>query len=108
MLLFMTANSSRSLTESGFTLGAKASVAAGPVGRSAEAGASGTEDAEIYTYARTQGLFAGISFEGASLSPHWKANQMFYEAALRPEEILFERAIPRLPGAAEKFMAALP
>ena len=61
-----------------FTLGADAAVAAGPVGRQAEAGTDIKLKAEIYSYSRSRGLFAGLSLEGAKLSIKKDANASFY------------------------------
>ena len=108
VLFFMTKRGAKSLIKSEFTLGGQASVAAGPVGRTAEAGTDITLDAEVYSYARSRGLFAGLSLEGANLSPHWKANGAFYGRALSPEQILFEHEVPKYPTAGKRFIAALP
>jgi SH3 domain-containing YSC84-like protein 1 len=70
-----------SLTEIGkadFTLGGDASVAAGPVGRSGSANTNYKLDAEVYSYSRSKGLFAGISLNGARLSVDADANKNFY------------------------------
>jgi len=64
VLVFTTRQSVEGITDGKMTLGADASVAAGPVGRTAMAGTSVTFDAEIYAYSKTQGLFAGVSLEG--------------------------------------------
>jgi lipid-binding SYLF domain-containing protein len=61
-----------------FTLGADAAVAAGPLGRKAEAATDGQLKAEIYSYSRSRGLFAGVSLEGAVLEIDDKANAAFY------------------------------
>lgn len=74
------------------TLGADAAVAAGPVGRQAEAGTDVQLKAEIYSYSRSRGLFAGVSFEGAGvLSDHW-ANEVYYRVrGGQPADILAAR-----------------
>ena len=59
------------------TLGADVAVAAGPVGRQAEAGTDANLRAEIYSYSRSRGLFAGVSLEGAALVYDYRANQEF-------------------------------
>jgi len=61
-----------------FTIGADASVAAGPVGRSASAATDVTLKAEILSYSRSRGVFAGLSLEGAALQIDHKANETFY------------------------------
>jgi lipid-binding SYLF domain-containing protein len=69
----MNENGARSLmTGSKFTLGGKASVAAGPYGRSGEAGTDLKLNAEIYTYSKSKGLFAGVSLE-APTSPRTRS-----------------------------------
>ena len=60
------------------TLGADVAVAAGPVGRQAGAGTDGQLGAEIYSYSRSRGLFAGVSLEGAGLRVDTHANEAFY------------------------------
>jgi lipid-binding SYLF domain-containing protein len=62
------------------TLGADAAVAAGPVGREASAGTDGRLMAEVYSYSRSRGLFAGVSFDGAVISYDPDANQAFQSA----------------------------
>jgi SH3 domain-containing YSC84-like protein 1 len=108
VLFFMSESGARSLLESKFTLGGKASIAAGPVGRSAEATTDLKLDAEIYSYAKSKGLFAGISFEGARLAPDTKANRSYYGEEITAEELLFQRKAPRNPAEAQTFRAALP
>jgi lipid-binding SYLF domain-containing protein len=107
VLFFMNERSARSLLESKVTLGGKAGVAAGPVGRTAEAGTDLKLDAEIYSYARSKGLFAGISLEGARLAPDKDSIRSFYGQAVSPAEILFEHRVPKRPPAGEAFRAAL-
>jgi lipid-binding SYLF domain-containing protein len=108
VLFFMDQDSAAALLKAGFTVGGQASVAAGPVGRSAEAATGGPEGAEILSYARSKGLFAGLSLEGASLSPHKKATRAFYGTALPPKAILFDRKVPHVPAVAREFIRALP
>ena len=69
LLLVMNDRGMHHLVESKFTLGGDASVAAGPVGRTAAAETDATMQAEILSYSRTHGIFAGISLAGASLRP---------------------------------------
>ncbi len=81
------------------TLGGDVSVAAGPVGREAAAATDGRLKAEIYTYSRSRGLFAGVSLEGAALIVDHKANEAFYGLrGCRPEDALARRiaALPAL------------
>jgi lipid-binding SYLF domain-containing protein len=77
--------SSKSLTEiknSSFTLGGDLSVAAGPVGRSSTASTDYKLEAEVYSYSRSKGLFAGITLNGASLAIDAPANKSFYGKAM--------------------------
>jgi SH3 domain-containing YSC84-like protein 1 len=79
------------------TLGGDLSVAAGPIGRHAEAAI--TPVAAIYTYSRSQGLFAGVSLEGTVISTRNDANAEYYGRRVTPEEILSGK-VPPPPGAA--------
>lgn len=108
VLFFMTDRGVRSLIQSKFTLGGKASVAAGPVGRSAEASTDLELNAEIYSYAKSKGLFAGISLEGARLAPDEKANQQYYGKATSARALLLEHEAARIPPEAQSFLDALP
>jgi len=108
VLFFMTEGGVRSLLDSKFTLGGKAGLAAGPLGRSAEAGTDLELNAEIYSYARSKGLFAGISLEGARLAPDQDANRKFYGARVGAEAILFRGEVANRPEAVETFLKVLP
>jgi SH3 domain-containing YSC84-like protein 1 len=79
-----------------FTLGADISVAAGPIGRTASIGV--TPIAAIYTYSRSQGLFAGVSLEGTVIGTRNDANAEYYGRRVTPEEILSGK-VPPPPGA---------
>jgi SH3 domain-containing YSC84-like protein 1 len=85
------------------TLGADASVAAGPVGRAAEAGVAPT--AAIYTYSRSKGLFAGISLEGAVIATQKDENAKYYGRPVSAADILNGRVSP--PAGAARLRAAL-
>jgi lipid-binding SYLF domain-containing protein len=89
ILVFKNKRSVRTIADGKFTLGAGASVVAGPIGRKAEADTDIKFEAEIYSYSKSKGLFAGISVEGASLSMDTDANAKFYRSFdLTVEEIL--------------------
>lgn len=90
VLLVMNQKGVDNLLKSQFTLGADASIAAGPVGRNAEAGTDLRMRAEILSYSRSRGIFAGISLEGASLRQDTGANQALYGAFVHPRAILLE------------------
>ncbi len=85
------------------TIGGALSAAAGPVGRTAAAGVMPV--AAIYTYSRSQGLFAGVSLEGQVLAARDKANQAYYGRAVTPQQILSGRVKP--PKDALKLTRAL-
>jgi len=108
VLFFMTEDGARSLVKSKFTLGGKGSVAAGPFGRTAEASTDVKLNAEIYSYAKSKGLFAGISLEGAKLSADNESNTKFYGHPVSAEQILFAHKTPTMPAAASRFTDVLP
>jgi lipid-binding SYLF domain-containing protein len=78
ILLLMSPRSARGVLSSKVKLGADASAAAGPKGRTAEAATDATMRAEILTYSRSRGLFAGVSLSGSTLRPDGGANENFY------------------------------
>jgi lipid-binding SYLF domain-containing protein len=89
------------------TLGADAGVAAGPVGRQAEASTDTQLKAEIYSYSRSRGLFAGVSLEGAALLVDRDTNEAFYGVrGGKPEDVLALHGVP-VPAAAERLKAQL-
>jgi lipid-binding SYLF domain-containing protein len=88
------------------TLGADASVAAGPVGRDARAATDAVMKAEILSYSRTQGLFAGIDISGGVMAPDEDANRNLYGRQIAAREILLESKVSS-PDAAKAFMEAL-
>lgn len=108
VLFFMSDRGARSLIHSQFTLGGKVSVAAGPAGRSAEASTDIKLDAEIYSYAKSKGLFAGVSLEGARLAPDNKAIGEYYGKRVSAESLLFGHTAPKNPPEAKEFRSALP
>jgi lipid-binding SYLF domain-containing protein len=83
-----------------FTLGADAAIAAGPVGRQAEAATDLQLRAEILSYSRSRGLFAGAAIEGSALRIDWKANSAYYRTAVEvsPGDIVTNRNIPGIPA----------
>jgi lipid-binding SYLF domain-containing protein len=78
MLVFKTQKSVEGLMRGTFTLGADAAIAAGPVGRRAQAATDAELKAEIYSYSRSRGLFAGVSLEGSALTIDDRANAGYY------------------------------
>jgi lipid-binding SYLF domain-containing protein len=83
-----------------FTIGGDISAAAGPVGRSSTASTDHKLEAEVYSYSRSKGLFAGISVNGSNLAINKSANADFYGASTTSEDI-FSRATTTSPGVLE-------
>jgi lipid-binding SYLF domain-containing protein len=108
VLFFMTERSARALLKSRFTLGGDASIAAGPQGRSAEVGTDVTFRAEIYSYAKSRGLFAGIALDGAHMAPLQKATTDYYGERLWPDQVLFDHQVSSVPDEAKNLLAELP
>lgn len=106
ILVFRTPRSIENITEGKFTLGADAGVAAGPLGRTAEASTDTALKAEILSYSRSRGLYAGLTLQGSSIQEDRKANQDFYGAAISPKEIFAGKATA-VPEAAAKLRSAL-
>jgi lipid-binding SYLF domain-containing protein len=88
VILVMNPRGANSLLSSKVKLGADASAAAGPKGRDAEADTDVYMRAEMLTYSRAQGLFAGISLEGSTLRPDGDANETIYGRKLDPKDIV--------------------
>ena len=87
-------------------IGAGVSAAAGPKGRDAEADSDISLRAEMLTYSRARGLFAGISLEGSSLRPDDKANEGVYGKKISATDIALKGEVP-IPVAAQKLVAVL-
>jgi lipid-binding SYLF domain-containing protein len=92
ILVFRSPRGVDNIVNGKFTLGADASVAAGPVGRTAAASTDAELKAEIYSYSRARGLFAGVALDGAVLSIDHKANQRAYGQNTTPRAIFEGRA----------------
>jgi lipid-binding SYLF domain-containing protein len=103
IMLVMNDSGVRHLMSSKFTVGGDASVAAGPVGRSADASTDAYMNAEILSYSRSRGIFAGIALNGATLRPDQEDNQSLYGRAIENKEIINKEVPP--PKAAEKLIA---
>jgi lipid-binding SYLF domain-containing protein len=88
IMLFMNDHALRSLLSDKFKLGAEASVAAGPVGRNAAAATDLKLNAEILSYSRSKGIFAGVSLDGAVVQADKSGNQALYGANADRHEIL--------------------
>ena len=107
ILVFKNRRSIDGIIKGKFTLGADASVAAGPVGRQAQAGTDIQFTAEILSYSRSRGLFAGVSLEGSAVQIDDEYNRGFYENEnITAEEILTSRSV-KAPAVAERFKKEL-
>jgi SH3 domain-containing YSC84-like protein 1 len=99
VLLLMSERSASSILTSKVKLGGDASAAAGPVGRNASAETDVTFRAEILTYSRARGLFAGISLTGSTLRPDNNANESLYGKKIDAKDIVMKGAVPPPPSA---------
>lgn len=96
ILVFRTQRGVDSIVNGKFTLGADAAAAAGPVGRNASASTDGQLKAEIYSYSRSRGLFAGVSLDGSVMRIDEDANAAVYGAGITPRRI-FEGGVTHVP-----------
>jgi SH3 domain-containing YSC84-like protein 1 len=106
VFLIMNDRGANSLLKSKVKLGGDASAAAGPVGRTASADTDAFMRAEILTYSRARGVFAGISLEGSTLRPDGNANRNLYGRSVTPEEIVKESKVSA-PKAADELIHRL-
>jgi SH3 domain-containing YSC84-like protein 1 len=106
VLLVMNDRGAHSILSSKVKLGADAAAAAGPKGRDAQAATDVTLRAEILTYSRSRGLFAGVSLEGSTVRPDNDANERVYHKKLSAEDIVFKRA-ETTPAAARPMISYL-
>ncbi|MGB2603011.1 MAG: lipid-binding SYLF domain-containing protein [Candidatus Sulfotelmatobacter sp.] len=106
VLLVMNPGGARSLLSSKVKLGADASAAAGPKGRTAEGATDIVMNAEILSYSRNKGLFAGISLEGSTLRSDGNANEKLYGKRLTAKEIIVEHKVS-VPACAKELVALL-
>ena len=106
ILLLMSPRSAENILKSKVKLGADASAAAGPVGRAASAETDVTLRAEILSYSRSRGLFAGVSLEGSTLRPDNGANKNLYGKEVSASDIVFKKAVP-VPASAKQLLATL-
>src|SRR5436309_1870205 len=101
VLLVMNPSGARSLLASKVKLGADASAAAGPKGRTAEGATDVVMRAEILSYSRNKGLFAGVSLEGSTLRSDGSANEKLYGQKVGAKEIIRDGKVKAPPAAAE-------
>jgi lipid-binding SYLF domain-containing protein len=106
VLLLMTSSSASSILSSKVKLGGDASAAAGPVGRSASAETDAAMKAEILSYSRARGAFAGVSLEGSTLRPDNDANKDLYGKKIEAKEIVLEGAV-KAPQSASTLISTL-
>jgi len=106
VLLLMSPRSAKSILISKVKLGGDVSAAAGPVGRNASAETDVTMRAEILSYSRARGLFAGISLAGSTLRADNDANKSLYGKELSAQDIVFKGAVAA-PASAKLLLAEL-
>ena len=106
VLLVMNPKGAKSMLQSKVKLGADAAVAAGPVGRTAEAATDVVMNAEILSYSRSKGLFAGVSLEGSTVREDKDDNRDLYGRDVGAKEILLQGAVG-IPEGAKHLVALL-
>src|SRR3982074_3595845 len=106
VLLVMNPRGAHSMLKNKVKLGADASVAAGPKGRTAEASTDAALRAEVISYSRSRGLFAGVSLAGASVRPDNDANARIYAKQIDAEDIIFGNKV-KVPKAAQRMISYL-
>ena len=106
VLLVMNEGGAKSLLSSKVKLGADASAAAGPVGRTAEAATDVVLTAQILSYSRAKGLFAGVSLEGSTLRSDGSANEKLYGQKLSAADIISGGKV-KAPPSAQGLIAVL-
>jgi lipid-binding SYLF domain-containing protein len=106
VLLIMNPRGAKAILSSKVKLGAGMSAAAGPKGRDAQANTDVTLRAEILSYSRSRGLFAGISLEGSTLRPDDTANERVYGKKVTATQIVIDGAVP-VPSSGQKLVSLL-
>ena len=106
VLLVMNEGGANGILSSKVKLGGDASVAAGPVGRDTSAETDATLRAEILSYSRTRGLFAGVSLEGSTIRPDNGANKQIYGRNISAKQIVLSRNV-RIPASARGLTSTL-
>lgn len=106
ILLVMNARGATSLLSSKVKLGADAAAAAGPKGRAAAADTDVVMRAEILSYSRSRGLFAGVSLEGSTLRPDNRANEKLYGRKVSAKDIVLGGRV-KAPGSAHEMLSLL-
>ncbi|MEP6594393.1 MAG: lipid-binding SYLF domain-containing protein, partial [Ginsengibacter sp.] len=106
VLVFKNRETLEKIGRGSFTLGGDASITAGPVGRNSSASTDYKLEAEVYSYSRSKGLFAGISLSGSALDVDSKANEAFYGGETDAATI-FSNSAKKTPEAVAKLKATL-
>ena len=106
VLLVMNQRGASGILSSKVKLGVDAAAAAGPKGRDAAAATDVTMRAEILTYSRSRGLFAGVSLEGSTLRPDNDANKKVYGKEIAAKDIVLHGRV-KAPGSARQLIAVL-
>jgi len=106
VLLVMNASGVEKMLRNKVTLGAEASIAGGPVGRDARAATDAQMKAEILSYSRTQGLFAGVNLSGGVVKPDEDDNTDLYGPNVPARDVVMGTSV-KAPAVTEPFMAAL-
>jgi lipid-binding SYLF domain-containing protein len=106
VMLVMNANGMEKMLRNKVSLGAEASIAAGPVGRDARAATDAQMKAEILSYSRTQGLFAGINLSGGIVRADEDDNADLYGKGIAAKDVVMKDTI-KAPAVTDVFMAAL-
>jgi len=107
VLVFTTREGIEGITDGKLTLGADASVAAGPVGRQASASTDASFTAEVYSYSRNRGLFAGIALDGSALNIDRGGNGAFYRKSGVTASDIINGDVTTDDDAAKKFMTSV-
>jgi lipid-binding SYLF domain-containing protein len=107
VLVFTTRTGIEGITGGKVTLGGDASVAAGPVGRQASVATDSNFTAEVYSYSRTRGLFAGIALDGTVLSIDRSANALFYKKSGVTASEIMDGDVKTTDSTAQRFLAAV-
>jgi lipid-binding SYLF domain-containing protein len=107
VLVFKSRRGVDNITSGKLTLGADASIAAGPVGRSVEGATDMRFEAEIVSYSRARGIFAGVSFAGSGVTMDRRANAAFYSSPSITPEKIFASSPNIAPDSANRFVQVL-
>ena len=107
ILVFTTKTGVEGIAGGKLTLGADASVATGPVGRQGSAATDMSFNAEIYSYARTRGLFGGVALDGSVISIDRSANASLYHKSGITATEIFSGQAPTAPATAQRFLERL-